>query len=457
MQNDDVPERKRGKGLVETFVRGASSAFVLNVSARGLNFIVQIVLARWLTVGGYGIYALVVASVSMLVILGKLGLDTVVLRYVAALYTESAWARLRGVLTGSNRIALGSSLLILAVGEVILYFFGDGMEPALRRSWQIGLLLVPLLVMTGLRQEALRALRRIVAARFPENILVPVSMLGVLFFFHLGGKSGPEYALIARLVAVGGAFALGSWLLLRALPPTVKKASPEYHTRTLFMESLPYLLVASMQVVMGRIDVIMLGYYMDVSQVGLYNAAVQLTMIAEFGLVAANTIAAPMISSYHAQGDRAALQKTVSLTALGAAGFSLLVVLGFLFFGRFALQLFGEAYLASWSVLWILLIGRVGSALAGPVGWILAMTGQQKFLSKLLIILAIVGIVLNMALIPILGAKGAALATMIVTILSNGVMGYHVFQKLKINPTCFSLPIFRGLMSRLSHSVRKME
>jgi O-antigen/teichoic acid export membrane protein len=450
MQNDDVPEKKRGKGLVETFVRGASSAFVLNVSARGLNFIVQIVLARWLTVGGYGIYALVVASVSMLVILGKLGLDTVVLRYVAALYTERAWARLRGVLTGSNRIALGSSLLILGAGEVVLYFFGDGMEPVLRRSWQIGLFLVPLLVMTRLRQEALRALHRIVAARFPENILVPVSMLGILFFFHVGGKVGPEYALIARLTAVGGAFAIGSWLLLRALPKGIKKASPEYHVRTLFLESLPYLLVASMQVVMGKIDVVMLGYYMNVSQVGLYNAAVQLTTVAAFGLIAANTIAAPMISSYYAQGNHSALQKTVSLTALGAAVFSLLVLTGFLFFGRFALRLFGETYLASWGALWILLAARMGSAFAGPVGWILAMTGRQKFLSKVLIIFALADVMLNALLIPIWGIKGAALATMIVTILSNGVMGYYVFRKLKVNPTCFSPVVFHGLTSQLA-------
>jgi len=204
-----------------------------------------------------------------------------------------------------------------------------------------------------------------------------------------------------------------------------------------------------MQVIMGRIDVVMLGYYLDVSEVGLYNAAVQLTTIAAFGLVAANTIAAPMISSYHAQGNRAALQKTVSLTALGAAGFSLLVVSGFLFFGRFALQLFGEAYLASWSALWILLAARMGSALAGPVGWILAMTGQQKYLSKVLIIFALADVILNMILIPIWGIKGAAMATMVVTILSNGVMGYHVFRKLSINPTCFSPPAFRALKTQL--------
>ena len=450
MQSENVSEKKRGKGLVETFVRGASSAFALNVSARGLNFVVQVVLARWLAVEGYGIYALVVASVSMLAILGKMGLDTVVLRYVAAMSTEGAWARLRGVLTGSNRMALGSSLLILAAGEVVLHFFGDGMEPVLRRSWQIGLFLVPLLVMTGLRQEALRALRRIVAARLPENILVPVSMLGVLFFFQLGGKVGPEYALFARLLAVGGAFAVGSWLLIRALPPAVKKASAEYHPRKLFLESLPYLLVASMQEVMGKIDVVMLGYYMNVSQVGLYNAAVQLTTIAAFGLIAANTIAAPMISSYYAQDNRPALQKTVSLTALGATAFGMLVLLGFLFFGRFALRLFGEAYMASWGALWILLAARMGSAFAGPVGWILAMTGRQKFLSKILIIFALADVMLNMLLIPIWGIKGAALATMIVTILSNGVMGYHVFQQLRINPTCFSPPVFRGLMSQLS-------
>ncbi len=449
MQSDGVSE-KSGKGLVRTFARGASSAFVLNVSARGLSFVVQVVLARWLTVEGYGTYALVVASVSMLVILGKLGLDTVVLRYVAALSTEGAWTRLRGVLTGSNRIALGSSLLILLVGEGLLYFLGEGVEPVLKRSWQIGLLLVPFLVMTALRQEALRALKRIVAARLPENILVPVSMLGILFFFRVAGKVGPEYALFARLLAVGGAFAVGSWLLIRALPPAVRKAPAEYHPRKLFLESLPYLLVASMQVVMGKIDVVMLGYYLDVSQVGLYNAALQLTTIAAFGLIAANTIAAPMISSYYAQDNHAALQKTVSLTAFGAVAFGVLVLFGFLIFGRYALLLFGEAYMASWGALWILLAARIGSAFAGPVGWILAMTGRQKLLSKILIVFALADVLLNGLLIPVWGIKGAALATMIVTILSNGVMGFHVFRELKINPTCFSPMVLQGLKSKLS-------
>jgi len=255
------------------------------------------------------------------------------------------------------------------------------------------------------------------------------------------GLRGSEYALIARLTGVIVAFAVGTWWLYRSLPDEVSKAKGSVDGKEMFSVALPLMFVASMQVVLGKLDVIMLGYLGSLEAVGLYNVAVQLAALASFGLVAINMIAAPMISSYHADGNMGAIQRTVSLTALGGTAFGVLTIIIFSIFGHQILLAFGTSYTGSSFALWILFVGPIGSAIAGPVGWILSMTGEQVTISRVLLVAAAADGILNLILIPLWGMNGAALSTMLVTIGSNVAMVFFVQRKMGINPTCFTLSI----------------
>jgi len=119
----------------------------------------------------------------MLVILGKMGLDTMLLRFVAAFTAKSVWGELNGVLRFANRWAVVSGVTLFVLGEAVLWYFSGNLRPNILHSWQVGFFLVPVLVLSGLRQESLRGLKHIVPARLPENILLPLVMLSSVFFW----------------------------------------------------------------------------------------------------------------------------------------------------------------------------------------------------------------------------------------------------------------------------------
>jgi O-antigen/teichoic acid export membrane protein len=76
--------------------------------------------------------------------------------------------------------------------------------------------------------------------------------------------------------------------------------------------------------------------------------------------------------------------------------------------------------------LMILTVGQFVNAAAGSVGYILQMTGHQKFHQNVILIGTIMNITLNWILIPVYGLVGAAIASAI------GMIFWNVFFSIKV-------------------------
>ena len=93
-QNIDWLQRK-GPGAI--LARGAGGAFIADALGRVFAFGLQLLLARLMGVEQYGIFAYVLAWLNILVLVAKLGLDTMLVRFVPIYKIEHRWSLLYGV------------------------------------------------------------------------------------------------------------------------------------------------------------------------------------------------------------------------------------------------------------------------------------------------------------------------------------------------------------------------
>ena len=128
----------------------------------------------------------------------------------------------------------------------------------------------------------------------------------------------------------------------------------------------------------------------------------------------------------------------VSQASLGLVAFSIPVCVGVILFGRFLLGLFGAEFTSGYGALVILLVGQLINSLAGPVGFLMTMTGHQKEVSFVTVICFLLNVLLNVALIPIWGMHGAAVATAVTIILFNLVLYILVQRHIHVDPTVLS-------------------
>jgi O-antigen/teichoic acid export membrane protein len=177
----------------------------------------------------------------------------------------------------------------------------------------------------------------------------------------------------------------------------------------------------------------MLGILGEASRVGVYNAASRTATLVTFVLMAVNSIAAPKISSLYAEGKREELQELAASVAHYIFWPSVGIAIGIVLLSSYILGLFGSEFVAAQGVLAVLACGQVINAGAGSVGYFMNMTGHQDQSAWVFGTTAVINIVLNGVGIPLLGVKGAAIATAISMAIWNVWLNSLVVRNLGIH------------------------
>lgn len=422
--------------MISGFFGGA----LVKVAGALLGFAVSIILARGLGPGEYGVYAWVMAFVSLLLLPVQLGLPTLLIREAARAQQQRSWGPLKGLWLWSLRLTGASALFIgiLVLGGV--YCFGRVNENYLEvLCW--GLLLMPLTAWYGLVDALLIGLRKVVLGQLSGNILRPgillLMLLGVMLWcpdFRWAAES------VMALTAIAGLLTLliVSALLRRYRPIHLRIARPVYQPRVWFTSIGPLALTAGMQLINSYTDILMLGLLVSAKAAGIYRVSLQGAALVAFALQIVNMAVAPHFVRLHAAGQYGKLQRLVTKSAQVTLIGALPVVLLFWVFGAEVLRgVFGIAFEAGHTALVILALGQLINAGMGSVGLVLTMTGHERETLKGVTVSALLNIPLNFALIPSLGMAGAALATAISMVVWNILLWCAVRRHLGLNTTAF--------------------
>jgi O-antigen/teichoic acid export membrane protein len=366
-----------------------------------IGFVASVLLARWLGPTDRGLLALMLTIAGLGMTLASVGLP------LAVMYFASRKAS-PGALLG-NSLAFAAFLTILFVPSAIL--FHEQIANAFSRGrggmlWALAAVLVPLTFLDWTTHNQI--LGRLHFGLF--NILIVLSKIlylvtiAVLVGVFGGGVAGGLLATAAgSLVMIGGSL------------PAILKLERMRFDRGLFRDLISYgrnvQIGTLFQTLNFRFDIIVLQFFRPLKEVGYYVVA---QLIAELVITSASAFQSsvqPLVAHY--QGDDR--QRSTTVNALRHHGIlALVATVGNAVVGPLIILFaFGPGFRAAVFPMLVLLPGMwflgTGTVVAGD----LRGRGRPGLASMLAGLAVLVTIALDLALIPLFGVLGAALASVV--------------------------------------------
>ncbi len=423
--------------MVAALVRGTGIAFVLQAGGAVLVYASQVLLARWLGAASFGDYAYASSWAQLLAVFGALGMPLCTLKFLPEYAATQDWPHAKGALRAFRLIALGTGALLGAV--VALLFAGFAPAQVNLAVLTLGLVGVPFFALKNVQVDAIRSLGDVATAYGLPYVVQPILlMLGVgALYTARGGDLSALHGVIGMLAAVLIVAALQAWALRQRLGARLRDVSPAYEMRAWLRIALPMTIVDGASVALSRVDILIVGLTLSSTQTGIYAAAARAASLVSFVLYAVNAVVAPRIAPLYHQGDRANLQRLVTLATALSLTLALGMVLGLLVFASPLLHIFGAEFVAGRNALIILAFGHLVNAASGPLADLLHLTVHQRASGAIALGGVALTFTLSVTLIPRWGIEGAALATTLAMLAQNATMYVFVRRKLKIDTLAF--------------------
>lgn len=398
------------------------------VAAFGL----AIVLGRSLGTTGVGVYYLAFSVATTAAVLGRVGLDGAMMRAVATAASDADWSSVRGIYRQGMRVGASLSLVLSLVVVLVAPTLASRVfsDPELTSSLRVAALMIPALALLQIHAQVLKAIGRPLVATFLQTIGPPASAVLMLW---LGSIDDPRDAVLAVVAAYWGFLIVSIAVWVRAVGSS-QRGDQLADLRALVRVSLPLLVTASMYLIIGQTDTLMLGIFGEASEVGTYTSALRFAFVIRLILVALESIVPPRYAVHQKRGEVVELEELARRTSwLGTVAAFLPVVVMLVAAGPL-MGIFGEGFETASTALRILVIGQFINVGVGPVGFLLVMTGNERLLQRTMVSAAVANIVLNATLIPLMGTAGAALATAVTLGGLSLANVYWVRTQVGINP-----------------------
>ncbi len=432
-----------GRFLRGQLLRGGIGSVALIGTNALLQLLTTVILARNLSVGEFGVYAYVFATISLLAIPAHAGMPTLVVRMTAAYEARGQWELLAGLWKRTRQLQLILSFAIMMLTTGYFVFASDMLnsgDRVLQLTLAAALLIVPIKSLAESRAAALRGLGRVVLGQVPDQLIRPLVhalLVSACVLIPRAGMSAP-LAMSLHTAAALCAMIFATATLYRHRPGATRGVVPAYETRHWFRAIIPLSMLAGSQVVLQQTGSVMLGAMSGSESVALYRIALQGGAVVGFGLLAATTVLSPHIARMHSIGDFARAQAVITESARVVFATALVLTMLFVALGKPFIRLFfGAHYVGAYLPLIALCLGVLIKAVSGPAVAVLTMTGHERDAFFGVATAAAANVILCASLVPDYGINGAALAST----LAFGVWSFQV-TRLAFKRTGFRTTIF---------------
>ena len=422
--------------MIDSLFRGAAIALCVQVAGISVTYGMQVLLARWLGATEYGTYDYVISIATFLGFLAALGLPNCLLRFIPKYSVEENWGKLRGIIWGSWRYVLASSMAFTFVAVAVVLVWSRYNPKITLVSFLLGIGTIPLWALVRHQREMSRGIKRMSLAYLPFSFAFP--LLVIISGFYYRQNLNSDRAILISALCLSVVLMLQLFVFKQKIPQECSFTPAIYARREWFAVAIPLLFNDSAFVVLSQTDTIMTGSILGSFQVGIYGAAFKTAAGVSFILMGVNAIAAPMFATLHAQGDYAGLQQLTSSVARWMFYPTFVFALLLIIYGDRVLGIFGTEFIAArWSMT-ILILGQLVNVGAGSVGYLMEMTGHHHQCAFVLGCSAVLNVVLNAILIPTLGILGGAIATALTMALWNIWLHQLVVKHLGVRPSIVS-------------------
>jgi O-antigen/teichoic acid export membrane protein len=442
-----------GISSLKTLVKGAGILLLGLVLSKFITYFTRIFIARYFGPEEYGLFSLGLAVISFASVFTLLGLPSGVTRYISYFRSQNEDAKVKGVLIFSlwfvalTSIILGGVIFLISPQIAELVFHNQEFKTLLR----VFAISIPFASLTSILSSSYVGFKEIKYRVYTERIILNLLKLGLIVLFGVLGYGVLGLAFAYTLATVI-TFLVALYFLEKKLLSLRSSIYPEFIKRELLFFSLPLMASSFVKTVVTRIDIIMIGYFITATDVGIYNVAVPTAQLLTIFTASMSALFLPILSELYAKkrkNDLALVYKTVVKWTF-YLNYPLLLMMVF-FPTQIINLLFGAEYASGALPLSILSIGLFMGTLFFAPTTLTIMAKKTRIIFSISTVLMVVNILLNLSMIPRFGINGAAAATTI-TFIFNAVLiiGYS-WRNIGISPfskgLVKSVPI--GLFSML--------
>lgn len=172
-------------------------------------------------------------------------------------------------------------------------------------------------------------------------------------------------------------------------------------------------------------DSVMIGYYMNNVDVGVYRIIFQFTSLAAFTTSALQGALWPRVSRWNQIGEKGLIEESLSRALTYSLILAVPLFVGGALLGDKLLYYFYGADFVNYATLMLLFAVQIVNIFQYFFTTYLSAMNQLKELFKITVVAVVANVALNAALIPVMGISGAAIATL-VTIALNAILAWRV-------------------------------
>lgn len=369
---------------------GALWAFGGKLLSVLFGFLINLMLARNMAVDQYGAYFVILNTIIVTASMGTLGVDQVVVRFVAAALGIGAQSVARLVIIKCLVVAaLGGLASGVALYAVTPWLFGSLMKMSV--AVPLAALLMIWSVASTIQRQLAESFRGLNDIRFAtlfgglrsNGAIICIIMLVAVAISSLRGRIDLRDVVMMSIWSAFCVALLAALTLKGRLKVFTSNASPgaseELGFGRAIHEGWPIWIAIGITMLREQGVGWFAGAFDSAEHVALFGVAQRFVLLITIPLFVINTVLPPLVADLYAKGETSRMERVVR-TVSGLASLPCLAALAILALtGQPILRvLFGEFYESSYPLMLILSIGYLADILTGSWQVVLPMTGLRR-------------------------------------------------------------------------------
>ena len=403
-----MDENKKIDDSLKLIAKSSIIVFIGIFLSKVLAFIYRIIIVRYpgFSPDTYGIFSLVVIIINLIISVVSLGLPGGLLRYVAIYRGKKEVDKIKHIVRFTWIITIITSILT----TILVFCFSDFISISIFHNSDLSYYLkwfsitIPLTILSSIYLTIIQAYEKVNWYSFIRNILVNVVQVIALILLILVGLS--INAIILSYIFGVIAMLVSSYYLCRKKLTeifskyVINKIEKRKINLELFSYSYPLILSGIVMFFFTSIDSFVIGYFLDVKMVGIYNAAIPLAALLTIAPALFIQLFFPLITKEFATNNIKLIDETSKQVGkwIFLLNLPLLIIL-VLFPGAIINLFFGPDYISAAQSLRLLSIGTFFFSIFLVSDSLISMAGKSKTVLFNLVIGAIFNFVLDIILI----------------------------------------------------------
>jgi O-antigen/teichoic acid export membrane protein len=405
--------------FIHTATRLLSTSSLLalaRVAGAGAGFVTQIVLARTLAANALGLFYSVTSLAAVAGLIAAHGYPAIAPRFLAR-YKEQGKRELIGAFVARARrdatiyVTITTSLVIL----------GAWLWPTLMLEERLALtaasLSIPANASLRVNGSLAAAIRRFGLAYLPDTSIRPFLLLGAILALIASGVTLTASSAAFALTVVFTGLALTQYkLLAKSMPPWRAPQAPQRLAGIWRREAKPLIVVALFTYFFADVDILMVTPLLSGAETAAVGLCLKLALLVGFAVQVAHQVVVPDLSDARARKDHGPIRGVLTRALWFPLAVTIVATALVALWGDRLLGIFGPEFVSAKVPLVIMMSCQLARAIFGPSGSLLTVIGAQRQNAGLAVAALIVLGCSNLALAPLYGVLGAAIAVAIATL-----------------------------------------